>query len=185
MLTSSYRPDAGRFLISEPFMRDSNFQRTVVLLVEHGANGSLGFVVNRRLRVEIGEIVSSLKGCPYPVFLGGPVEQNTLHFVHKFGGLRGARSVAGDLYWGGDFEELKGYIQAEKVQSHTIRFFIGYSGWAPRQLEGELDQKSWIVAPSNTDFVFDEDENLWRSILRRMGGKFEVIANYPVDPTLN
>ena len=85
MLSSSYKPAPGRFLISEPFMYDQNFQRTVVLLVEHGDTGSLGFVMNRQLKTNINEIVEELPIMGNPVFMGGPVEQSTLHYVHRLG----------------------------------------------------------------------------------------------------
>jgi putative transcriptional regulator len=186
MLTSAYRPAAGRFLISEPFMRDQNFQRTVVLLVEHAENGSLGFVMNRKLRINIGEIVKDLSGLDSPVFMGGPVEQNTLHYVHRLGDLKGRREVVEGVYWGGDFEELKERIHSQEVSEADVRFFIGYSGWAPDQVAGELEQKSWIVAPENREYVFLKDyRDLWRRILKDMGGKYKVISNYPIDPQLN
>ncbi|RMG70201.1 MAG: YqgE/AlgH family protein [Bacteroidetes bacterium] len=186
MVTSSYLPQAGRFLISEPFMQDENFQRTVVLLVEHGEQGSLGFVLNRRLQVRIGEVVEDLLGADLPVFLGGPVEPNTLHFVHTFGELPGARPVYEGLFWGGDFESLKQLARAGHLQEENILFFIGYSGWSPGQLDGELKRKSWIIAPENMDFVFEYDPpKLWRDLLQSLGEKYRILSNYPQDPRLN
>ena len=187
MLTSAYRPLAGRFLISEPFMYDQNFQRTVVLLVEHGEGGSLGFVMNRIVETNIDEIVNDLPPMKSPVFMGGPVEQSTLHYVHRCGNLLpNSREVAEGLYWGGSFETLKNKILQEEIQNEDILFFVGYSGWAPGQLDQEMERKSWIVAPEDLNFVFREDyTDLWRLILQSMGTKYKVIANYPVDPRLN
>ncbi|MEO0471214.1 MAG: YqgE/AlgH family protein [Bacteroidota bacterium] len=187
MLTSSYLPQSGRFLISEPFMFDQNFQRTVVLMVEHNQQGSLGFVLNRQLTVSIDEVVEDLPHMGAPVFIGGPVEQSTLHFVHRIGSqITHSKEIAEGVYWGGDFDQLKNMLLNGQVMDDEVLFFVGYSGWGPGQLEAELERKSWIVAPENPTFIFREDyEDMWREVLRSMGKKYEVISNYPVDPRLN
>lgn len=167
-------------------MRDENFQRTVVLLVEHGDQGSLGFVLNRRLDVRIIEVVEDLAGADLPVFLGGPVEPNTLHYVHRLPDLPGSRKVYEGLYWGGDFDALKRLALLGQLQEREILFFIGYSGWSPGQLDSELRRKSWIIAPENLDFVFEHDPpKLWRDLLHSLGDKYRVISNYPTDPRMN
>lgn len=187
MITSKFKPGPGRFLVSEPFMGDPNFRRTVVLLVEHGEDGSLGFVMNRQLKAGIQEIVEDLDDFDSPVFLGGPVEQNTLHYVHRLGEqLSGSRHISGDLYWSGDFDQLKEMIRSGEASEEEVLFFVGYSGWSPGQLFEELERKSWIIAPQNDAYIFDgEYEDLWKNILRGMGEKYRVISNYPVDPRLN
>ncbi|MEL6652912.1 MAG: YqgE/AlgH family protein [Bacteroidota bacterium] len=187
MLTSAFKPAPGRFLISEPFMYDQNFQRSVVLLVEHGDTGSLGFVMNRAVELSMEDIVDGFPVIDAPVFMGGPVEQSTLHYVHRLGDLLpNSHEVVEGLYWGGSFEVLKSKVQDGLISEEDILFFVGYSGWAPGQLDQELERKSWIVAPSELEFVFREDyDDLWRTILQSMGTKYKVIANYPVDPRLN
>jgi len=190
-MNSPYKPQAGRFLVSEPFMDDPNFSRTVVLLAEHNEKGSLGFVLNRQLNASINNIIEDLPAFKAPVFLGGPVEQNTLHFVHRLGDLvRGSRLIAEGLYWSGDFDDVRELIANGKIATRDILFFVGYSGWGEGQLEQELTQKAWIVAPSNAEFVFTKNyQDLWRKILRHMGEahseRYKVISNYPVDPRLN
>lgn len=187
MITSSHLPATGRFLISEPFMSDQNFQRTVVLLVEHGEQGSLGFVLNRQLKVKIHEVVEGVPSVDAPVFMGGPVEQNTLHFVHKLGEeIIGSRQVYENIYWGGSFEDLQEKLRLGLISAHDILFFIGYSGWGPGQLDFELEKKSWIVAPEDPNFIFrDHYEDMWREVLKSMGTKYQIISNYPIDPRLN
>jgi len=187
MITSSYQPVAGRFLISEPFMHDLNFRRSVVLLVEHGDKGSLGFVLNRQLDITINEVVENLPPLSAPVFMGGPVEQSTLHYVHRLGEQpTGSRKVYEGVYWGGNFEELKEQIILGRVAPGDILFFIGYSGWSPGQLKDELERKSWIVAPEDPNFIFrDTYDDMWRSVLKTLGDKYRIISNYPVDPRLN
>ncbi len=187
MITSSYKPLAGRFLISEPFMHDLNFKRSVVLLVEHGEEGSLGFVMNKQLEITLNEVVSDLPSLVSPVFMGGPVGQSTLHYVHRLGeAIPGSREVYEDVFWGGSFDELKEQILLGKVSSDDILFFIGYSGWNPGQLEGELNRKSWIVAPEDPRFIFRNTyKDMWREVLQSLGAKYRIISNYPVDPRLN
>jgi putative transcriptional regulator len=186
MITSAYRPQAGRFLISEPFMHDKNFQRTVVFLVEHSKEGSLGFVLNRQLRIGIEEVVEGLPAFQAPVFMGGPVEQSTLHYLHRIPDLPNCQLVQDGVYWGGDFDALKTRILSQRIQPADILFFIGYSGWGPQQLAGELKQKAWIVAPEKPEVLFQETyHNLWQELLRDMGDKYKIISNYPVDPSLN
>lgn len=186
MITSPYLPASGRFLVSEPFMEDQNFQRTVVLLVEHSKEGSLGFVLNRRLQVRLGEVVPDLKRLDAPVYLGGPVEQSTLHYLHRLADLPGARPVCDGVFWSGSFEVLQTSIERGMVDPDDILFFVGYSGWSPGQLDGELQRKSWIVTPEQPELIFDADrDDLWRQTLQSLGGKYKIISNYPVDPKLN
>ena len=186
MITSAFRPLPGRFLISEPFMDDENFQRTVVLLVEHGEQGSLGFVLNRHLKVKIHEVVEDMPLIDATVCLGGPVEQSMLQFIHKIADLPDSRPVVEDVYWGGDFEELQDMIEEGAVDPKEVLFFIGYSGWAPGQLQSELDRKSWIIAPENPEAIFHpHPKTLWKDLLQDMGQKYKIISNYPVDPSLN
>lgn len=187
MFSSTFKPAAGRFLISEPFMEDANFQRTVVLLVEHGEAGSLGFVLNRQLDLSISQLVEGLPEFEAPVFMGGPVEQNTLHFVHRLGNqLPGSQEIHEGVFWGGDFETLKEKLSLQLISREDILFFIGYSGWSSGQLERELEMKSWIVAPEAPHFIFRKDySDMWRDVLKSMGKKYAIISNYPTDPRLN
>jgi len=185
MTRSAFSPAAGRFLISEPFMTDQNFQRSVVLLVEHTREGSLGFVINRKLDVSLSGIIEELPEFGAPVFMGGPVEQNTLHYIHRLGEeIPNSQRVTEEIYWGGDFEWIKDQIHANLVSPTDILLFIGYSGWGPGQLMHEIDLKSWIVAPENQAFVF-QDDHVWRQVLHSMGPKYQIISNYPTDPRLN
>ncbi|MDX1907526.1 MAG: YqgE/AlgH family protein [Bacteroidia bacterium] len=167
-------------------MRDVNFQRTVVLLTEHTETSSVGFVLNRRLKVNIGDIVSDMRSLDVPVFLGGPVSQNSLHFVHRLDSLPGCEMIYEGLYWGGSFKAIKELAKEGALQGEDIRFFVGYAGWGQGQLRQELEDKAWIVAPENTAAIFQTDHGqLWRQVLKNLGGKFQVISNYPVDPQLN
>jgi len=120
-------------------------------------------------------------------YVGGPVQHNTLHYIHRFPSLEGGQEIKNGLYWGGEFEQLLTILQTEKVTEEDIRFFVGYSGWVEGQLEEELEKKSWIVSDLNDiNLVFEKNnDDLWKKALRNLGGKFSIYSNYPTDPRLN
>ncbi|UII30939.1 YqgE/AlgH family protein [Fulvivirga ulvae] len=184
---NNQKPGKGSLLISEPFLPDPNFERTVVLLCEHSDEGSFGFVLNKASAVALDEIVEDIRDFSQPVYIGGPVQQDTLHFIHKADYLEGGVEVGNGLYWGGNFEQLMILIDTKQIKADDFRFFIGYSGWGSGQLEEELKAESWIVANYATpDLVFAENgENLWKVVLKQLGGRFNVYSNYPTDPRLN
>ena len=141
MFRSSYKPLPGRLLVSEPFMEDVNFSRTVVLLVEHNEEGSLGFVLNRKIENTLNELLDELPYCHHDIYLGGPVAHNTLHYIHRLGTkVEGSSRILEDICWGGRFEDLAELLKSGTVTDEEVAFFVGYSGWAPGQLELELAQ---------------------------------------------
>jgi putative transcriptional regulator len=185
--SNKLKPEKGRLLISEPFLPDPNFERTVVLLCEHNEEGSFGFVLNKPSVLKLGEVMEDLATMESVVFVGGPVQQDTLHFIHRNVSLTNAVEIAQNVFWGGDFEDLLSLTDTKQISANDVRFFLGYSGWGPGQLESEIEQDSWIVCDFVTDqLLFDtEPELLWRRALDNMGGRFSVYSNYPVDPRLN
>jgi len=181
------KPEKGRLLISEPFLPDPNFDRTVVLLCEHNEDGSFGFVLNKPSILKVNEVIEDLEKLENVVYVGGPVQQDTLHFIHRNVTLENAMEIVDQIYWGGAFENLMMLSDTGQISGNDIRFFLGYSGWGPGQLETELDQDSWIVCDYVTDqLLFDTGPDvMWRKALENMGGRFSVYSNYPVDPRLN
>ncbi|SDL46139.1 putative transcriptional regulator [Catalinimonas alkaloidigena] len=181
----------GHFLISEPFLPDPNFERSVVLICEHSSMGAFGLILNRPTEVNLYDALEEdaplLGTNEHPLFVGGPVEPNTLHFLHAYGNeIEGSIEVVPGLFWGGDFEQIKELLVLQRLDSHNIRFFVGYSGWGSGQLERELAEESWITTPAQaSDAFLDPPEKLWQQILRNMGGKFRALSNYPRDPRLN
>ncbi len=182
------KPKAGNLLISEPFLQDENFVRSVILLCEHNEEGSFGLVINKPSILRLGELVEELEFLDKEVYVGGPVEQNTLHFIY-FGEkqLEGSLCLGGDLWWGGDFDSLLEKLKIGLIEPENIRFFLGYSGWGSGQLLDELSEDTWIVCQEKLilDNLDLTPEELWRYLLKNMGGEFKVIANYPLDPRLN
>ncbi len=178
---------AGSILISEPFLNDPNFDRTVIIICKHNEEGSLGFVLNRKANLTLGEVTQEFEGHENELFIGGPVQQNSLHFLHK-GTVEISESslVSPGLYWGGSFEDLKLKMLSRDIEEGKIRFFLGYSGWDAGQLDGEIESRSWIVANLGDDSIFDiHPEKLWRRILEHMGGRYKIVSNFPEDPRLN
>ena len=183
---SEYQLKSGNYLISEPFLEDESFSRSVVLLCDYSKeDGAFGLILNKRATILLKDVVEIDK--PFPIFVGGPVEHNTLHFIHVHGTkIEGSIDLGDGIYWGGDFEQISYMINDGLIKSTEIRFFLGYSGWAPGQLEEEMKENSWIVTNANSEEIFKlEDNAFWPSILKRMGGKYKLLANYPIDPRLN
>lgn len=181
------QPEKGRLLISEPYLPDPNFERTVVLLCEHNTEGSFGFVLNKPSILKVQEVMDDFGVFENIVYVGGPVQQDTLHFIHRNGNIINAVEIAGQVYWGGDLENLLLLTDTKQISGADIRFFLGYSGWGPGQLDEELENDSWIVCDYVTDqLLFDTDPQvMWRKALESMGGRFSVYSNYPIDPRLN
>ena len=179
----------GDLLISEPFLADTNFERSVILLCEHDEEeGSLGFVLNKPSLLTLEDVLEEAAGLEQVLYTGGPVQQNTLHFVHRMPQLRDGSDDLGEcIFWGGDFEQMLTLINTRQLVPDHIRFFVGYSGWAPGQLAAELAEEAWIVYSRATqEHIFDvPPDRLWQTILRTMGGKYRMFSNYPIDPRLN
>ncbi len=180
-------PDKGHLLIAEPLLQDPFFKRSVILLCEHNDEGSFGFVLNKYTDMEVNELFDAFPTFDGSVCIGGPVEHNNLFYIHHLGeDLEGSIPIGEKLYMGGNFEDLKTLILAGKATSDNLRFFIGYSGWEAEQLAEEMHVNSWIVAPNTIiDPMDTSDDALWESTLKKMGKKYEILTNFPEDPSLN
>ncbi len=180
-------PAPGKWLIAHPWLPDPNFKRTVVLVCEHDEEGSYGLVLNRPLPFLLSEIVAEPIGFDTRLFAGGPVQPETLHIIHQHGELIGASlPVKENLYRGGDLEDIQDILQGEAPDHPGFRFFLGYAGWGPGQLVDEIEAGDWIVAPAEPELIFSTPpEQLWRTALRRLGGYYAILANFPEDPRVN
>ncbi|MCX7605907.1 MAG: YqgE/AlgH family protein [Bacteroidia bacterium] len=180
------KPSPGMLLVAEPYLPDPNFFRSVVLLVEHNAGGSLGFVLNRPAPVQVKEVTDYFGEVEYPLFRGGPVAPNTLHVLHAIGHLAESQRITEGVYWTGNPRPLRAILATRDIPTSIIRFFAGYAGWAPGQLEAEIAQHSWILTEARPEYVFSsQPESLWRKVLTDMGGKYAFIATFPDDPRVN
>lgn len=179
----------GKLLIAEPMLGDPNFERSVVLMIEHTEEGALGVVLNRPTDLEVVTVLDDwarLAADPPVLYVGGPVEQNGVIAL----GRRLGRDNS-ELGWSqvlGDVGTIDLHQEPGEVASQLagIRFFAGYSGWGPGQLEAELAQDAWLVVDAVADDVFAPDpETMWSSVLRRQGGKLSMLANFPPHPSMN
>jgi putative transcriptional regulator len=184
----SITPQKGDLLISEPFLPDPNFERTVVLICENNKDGTIGFILNKPSLVNLGDVFEEFGHFEKQLLVGGPVQQDSMHFLHRsLTNVDGGKQIGEGIFWGGNFEQLKILMQDSVVDPSDVLYFLGYSGWAPGQLNEELNENSWIVSPAATATqVFDlNPELLWREVLKNMGGKYRMFSNYPTDPRLN
>jgi putative transcriptional regulator len=182
------RRTAGKLLIAEPMLGDPNFDRAVILMVEHNDEGALGVVLNRPSDLAVGSVLAEwreLAADPSVLYVGGPVEPNGVLALARRRGdgePRGWAPVVGDV---GMFDL---HVEPDTVAPVVagVRFFVGYSGWGPGQLESELEAGAWLVVDAFADDVFVGDpEEMWRSVLRRQQGKVSMLANFPVHPSMN
>ena len=180
-------PTSGILLISDPFLKDPNFMRTVVFLCEHQDQGSFGFVLNRKYENTIDELVPELEGHRIPLYYGGPVQMDTIHFLHQYPEqIPGGYEIAEGIFWGGDFDIAIQMIRKGEVNLQRIRFYIGYSGWGTGQLNDELKEKSWLTVKANRKIIFHkETDAIWKESLKLLGGDYEMMINFPIDPQLN
>ncbi len=178
----------GSLLLSAPFLNDENFVRSVILLCEHQAMGSFGFVINKPSILHLGDLVKELQFLDADVYVGGPVEQNTLHFIY-YGAqvIPESRLLGEGIWWGGDFSVLIEQLKTGKLAENQVKFFMGYSGWAEGQLEAELAEKTWVIysGPTSLEVFKNPSDQIWRRLMKGMGGEFEIQSNYPIDPRLN
>lgn len=180
-------PAKGMLLISEPFLEDPNFDRTIILLCEHNKEGSFGFVINQPANITLKEVIEIAEANDHPLFIGGPVEHNTLHFIHRFPSLENATEVVNGIYWGGNFDQLLSLMDTGQITKEDIKFFVGYSGWELNQMDEEIKANSWIVSGiKDQNLLFTQEEKqLWKKVLDGLGGKFSIYSQYPSDPRLN
>lgn len=181
------QPGPGILLIADPFLKDPNFLRTVVFLCEHRPEGSFGFVLNRQYQNTLDELIPELEGHKLPVFYGGPVQVDTIHFLHQYPEeIPGGQEVFKGVYWGGDFESVVKLILSNEIDADKIRFYVGYSGWSEGQLEEEMTEKTWLTVKATRKLVFHVNyEDIWKDSLRHLGGDYEIMVNFPIDPQLN
>lgn len=180
-------PQKGRILISEPFLMDNYFKRSIVLITEHTDEGTIGFVLNKPVDIPINEIVEDFPKTNADVSIGGPVSTNTLHYIHTLGDIvPESTRVLGNLYWGGNFEVIERLHRSGNISNNQIKFFLGYSGWSPNQLEDELSGNAWIVEQLTADQIMTPmSQNFWKRQLSKMGNKYRMWSNFPEDPEMN
>ncbi|MEM9837017.1 MAG: YqgE/AlgH family protein [Bacteroidota bacterium] len=177
----------GTVLLAEPFMMDPNFKRAAIMLAEHSEEGTIGFILNRPVDMMINELVEDFPEISAPVLYGGPVQTDTLHYLHNVGELLAdSREILPGIFWGGDFEQLKLLIEKGLIQPNDIRFYVGYSGWSKGQLIDEMKYGSWVTAPMDANYLFsNKPEQLWSQVMVNKGDVYTVIADIPDGVSYN
>ena len=181
------QPKKGRLLIAQPsILNDNSFNRSIVLLTEHSAKSSIGFIINKPLSFSVQDLIPDID-CAFTIYQGGPVEQDNLYFIHQAPHLiPDSIEVDNGIYWGGNFESLKELLNNQQLKSSDIRFFLGYSGWDANQLEGELKTDSWFLSTNDFPNILSTDATtIWKNKLLQKGGKYKIWANAPSDIQLN
>jgi putative transcriptional regulator len=175
----------GKLLVASPSLLDPNFRRTVVLVAEHGEDGAMGVVLNRESELEVVEAAPSLAGLVEEgarVHAGGPVQPTAVVIMAEFDDpVAAATLVVDDV----GFVSAEAEFESLDEAVGRVRVFAGLAGWAPGQLEAELERDDWIVEPAVADDVFQDADGLWSGVLERKGGEFALVARMPDDPSLN
>ncbi len=180
-------PSKGILLIANPFLKDPNFSRTVIFVCEHITEGTFGFVLNKQFPKNLNEPLPDLENIHSPVYRGGPVQADTLHFLHQYPDLiSGGEEVSKGIFWGGNFESLLIHLKNNDINPQKIRFFIGYSGWVEGQLDDEMKEESWLTVTPTRKLIFNtKPENIWKDSLTHLGGDYKMMINFPLDPQMN
>ncbi|MFL5845358.1 MAG: YqgE/AlgH family protein [Solirubrobacteraceae bacterium] len=174
----------GHLLVAAPSLVDPNFARTVVLIAEHTEAGAMGVVLSRPSESTIGEVVPDLSALiddDELVFTGGPVQPDGVMVLAEFDDPQDAAlPIDGEL----GFVALE--AETEEIAASRARAFAGHAGWGAGQLDAELEEEAWFVAPFEREDAFtDAPDELWSRALLRKGGPYALVARMPEDPSLN
>ncbi|MBS1616791.1 MAG: YqgE/AlgH family protein [Bacteroidetes bacterium] len=179
-------PAPGRLLIAEPMLSDLIFSRTVVLLCEHGSDGSVGFMLNRKTQFTLNDLLPGIQAPLLPVYQGGPVQADTLHMLHRIPEMLEGKELVKGIFWGGNYDALKLSAVNNYIQPENIRLLMGYAGWGAGQLDKELEEGSWLVSEADVNLVFEMDASqLWRRAVESLGPDFTELTMLPINPQLN
>lgn len=173
-------PSKGSVLLSEPFLQDPHFERSVVLMCEHSDAESFGFVLNHLSAVQLHDLLD-IAPKDIPVFIGGPVANNSLFYLHTIPGIDSSEEILPGLFYGGDLAELIETIEADSSNLKKMRFFLGYSGWSKGQLAQEIKERSWISTTNlSLETLFSTPINtLWKTCMSFQGEQFKTFSIFP------
>jgi len=179
---------SGDILISEPFLGDFYFSRSVILLIDHNEKeGSLGLIINKKLSLPLNEVIHDFPRFDGDLYLGGPVATDSIFFFHTLGVMiPDSTEILKGIYWSGNVNAVKALIREGLITKHDIRFFIGYSGWEQGQLREELLRNSWIVGSLPSKLILNtRPTEMWDSFTQFMGKRYQLWNKFPVNPRDN
>lgn len=176
----------GALLIAPPLTDDDYFHNSVVLLADYSNENIVGFILNKPLDFNISDLIDDFPNFKTTLYYGGPVATDNLYFLHRVPSkIENSIHIIGDLYWGGDFNQVKDLIQNNKLTNNEIRFFLGYSGWEINQLSNELKDNLWITDEFNTSLFECDVLEIWKKRLCEKKQDYKIWVNAPKDPSLN
>jgi putative transcriptional regulator len=180
-------PARGKILISEPFLPDLFFSRSIVYLTDHSSEGSIGFILNKQLDIKISDALEGFDRWNGMLNMGGPVAPDTLHYIHSLGNIiPNSLEINNNIFWGGDIDAIRYVIRIGKARANQIKFFLGYSGWTAGQLAQELNENSWVSALPKPDFVMNNyGDDAWKQVLMNLNKKYRIWADFPESPEMN
>ena len=173
-------------MISEPYSSDYFFRRSVVLLVEHNDSGSVGFILNKPFGKQLKDITGYFENFNSHVNIGGPVGNQNLYYIHTLGDkIKGSVAVKDNLFWGGNFAQVKDMALSGLLNENNIKFFVGYSGWDKGQLASEIKKDYWLVTDTKIDEIMADADNIWKTVLQKLEARYRIWSNFPVNPESN
>jgi len=162
------------------------FSRSTVLLVQCSEDGDVGLILNKPTDLLVKDLFKGFPDFEAKAFLGGPVSNDKLFFLHTLGAkIPESLRVNDHLFWSGDFDHLTALIRAGLVEEEEVRFFLGYSGWGVGQLADEIADHSWVVVEASVDSILASDENFWHKSVQSIGGNALLWQNFPENPEYN
>lgn len=178
---------SGRLLLSEPFLHDPHFNRSVVLISDHRVGGTVGFILNKPTEIQTEDVLPVRLPLNFTCFYGGPVENDTLHFVHCSPiAISGSIPIVPGLFRGGNLEQVQSLFQKGLLKTEWFRFFIGYSGWEEGQLQEEVDEGAWLFSDmADTHILEEKTDQFWNRKIRHLGPDYFPFANAPIYPEWN
>lgn len=179
----------GTMLAALPSLTDPNFVQSVILLCEAGEGGAMGLVINRPTPMQLADALPEetlLKGHDVPIFLGGPVQGDRILLLKRATEpSEGFLEILEGVSLGGTLDALKEAATGQRITGE-FRPYRGYAGWAPGQLEAEVDQGAWLLIPGDPEAVFTRaPQTLWQEVMAAAGGPLGIYATMPSDPSLN
>jgi len=178
----------GNLLISNyTLINDSEFNRSVIYLTRDNDEGSIGFIINKKSSYKLSDLDTEFSDIKVPLYYGGPVGVDTVHFIHKKNDLIiSSEKISNKIYWGNDFQDIISLIRNKKITINDVKFFLGYSGWDYGQLKRELNENSWLVLKKfNSNDILNTNKDIWKNKLVSFGDKYKLWSNSPENPNYN
>jgi len=185
------QPERGSLLVAKPTVGDFFFKRSLVLIVDPDeGDGAMGVVVNHYTGYNLRDIMPEIETVEeIPLFLGGPVGTQMLFFMHTLGPevIPDAVEVGDGVFFGGQFDAVKRYLELGAPIDGRVKFIVGYSGWSKGQLTDEIARHDWAVLnhPGHGLLLGEGDDDRWRDAVARFGDRYRLWLNLPSDPSWN